>query len=246
MSTLRTSRRAISGRLAATLAGVLLGVTAAPPLAAQTGDTRPTVAVMDFSNGAIGSARAELELLGGGIGDLLVAELAGNPSIRMVERKQVRRLLEEHGLTNASNVDAATAAKVGRMLGVQHMIFGGFVTDRSETMHLHARAVNVETGELVHVERVSDRIENFVPLVSSLATKMNAGMKLPSAPQRPASVGAAKSAKLPFEAVLLYSRAVKAEDAGDRAQAVELYSKVLGDFPTYTPARKALDRVAER
>ena len=246
MSIHRPTRRAPRGRLAAALAGILFSATAAAPLAAQPGDTRPTVAVMDFSNGAIGTARAELELLGGGIGDLLVAELAANPSIRMVERKQVRRLLEEHGLTNASNVDAATAAKVGRLLGVQHMIFGGFVTDRSETMHLHARAVNVETGELVHVERVSDRIDNFVPLVHSLASKMNAGMKLPAAPPRPASVGAAKSAKLPFEAVLLYSRAVKAEDSGDRAQAVELYSKVLGDFPAYAPARKALDRVAER
>jgi hypothetical protein len=49
---------------------------------------------------------------------------------------------------------------------------------------------------------------------------------------------------VPFQAVLLYSRALRAEDAGDQTQAAELYGRSLAQFPDYAPARRALDRIA--
>jgi len=166
----------------------------------------------------------------------------------------VRHLLDEQALVAGRQVDVATAIRVGKLLGAQHVILGGFVTDRSGQMQLHARAVNMETGVIEHVERVSDRTENFMPLVARLAKQMNAGLKLPPAPVRaeaaaaatgePASAPASAPAKgAPFQAVLLYSRAVNAEDAGDRATAVELYSQTLTRFPEYAPARRALSRI---
>ena len=249
-----TSRQASHRALAPVVAALLAVSAAVLPAGAQqaVAAARPTVAVMDFSNGAIGTAHDELAPLSGGIGDLLVGELAANPGIRLVERKQVRQLLDEQELAGTRAIDAQTAVRVGRLLGVQHMIFGGFVTDRSGTMQLHARAVNVETGVIEHVERVSDRTDNFMAMVSRLAQQLSGGMKLPAPPARTpdagpangASSGAPARSAVPFQAVLLYSRAVRAEDGGDRAQAVELYRKTLSAFPTYGPARRALDRIA--
>ncbi|HEU4629540.1 MAG TPA: CsgG/HfaB family protein [Gemmatimonadaceae bacterium] len=248
-----TSRSAAHASLSSLAAALLVVAAAARPVCAQTTATaRPTVAVMDFSNGAIGSAHEELAPLSGGIGDLLAGELAANPNIRLVERKQVRQLLDEQELAGTRAIDAQTAVRVGRLLGVQHMIFGGFVTDRSGTMQLHARAVNVETGVIEHVERVSDRADNFMAMISRLAQQLNGGMKLPAPPAGSRELGRAHDhaggasgrAPVPFQAVLLYSRAVRAEDGGDRAQAVELYRKTLSAFPSYAPARRALDRIA--
>ncbi|HEX6632067.1 MAG TPA: CsgG/HfaB family protein [Gemmatimonadaceae bacterium] len=251
-----TSRQAARHALAFVAAALLAVPATVLPAGAQqaAAPARPTVAVMDFSNGAIGSAHEELAPLSGGIGDLLVGELAANPAIRLVERKQVRQLLDEQELAGTKAIDAQTAVRVGRLLGVQHMIFGGFVTDRSGTMQLHARAVNVETGVIEHVERVSDRTDNFMAMVSRLAQQLSGGMKLPAPPTRtpdarPARDGSGASGApartaVPFQAVLLYSRALRAEDGGDRAQAVELYRKTLSAFPTYGPARRALDRIA--
>ena len=227
-------------------AAVLAAGLAAAPAGAQ----QPTVAVLDFTNSAIGSAHAELAPLASGISDLLAGELAASGQVRLVERKAVRQLLDEQALVAGQQVDVATAIRVGKLLGAQHVSLGGFVTDRSGQMQLHARAVNMETGVIEHVERVSDRTENFMPLVAKLAKQMNAGLKLPPAPVRaeaapaPARESASAPAKgAPFQAVLLYSRAVNAEDAGDRETAVELYSQTLTRFPEYAPARRALSRI---
>ena len=218
--------------------------------AAPAGAQQPTVAVLDFTNSAIGTAHDELAPLASGISDLLAGELAASGQVRLVERKAVRQLLDEQALVAGQQVDVATAIRVGKLLGAQHVILGGFVTDRSGQMQLHARAVNMETGVIEHVERVSDRTENFMPLVAKLAKQMNAGLKLPPAPVRaeaapaPARESASAPAKgAPFQAVLLYSRAVNAEDAGDRETAVELYSQTLTRFPEYAPARRALSRI---
>ena len=240
----------------AAAAAVLVGAAAlttavARPALAQ---DRPTVAVLDFTNSAIGSAHAELAPLESGISDLLAGELAAGGRVRLVERKAVRRLLDEQALVAGRQVDVATAVRVGKLLGAQHVILGGFVTDRSGRMQVHARAVNMETGVIEHVERVSDRTENFMPLVARLAERLNAGLDLPSAPVRADAVRAAAAAEparahtapakgAPFQAVLLYSRAVNAEDAGDRATAIELYAQALTRFPAYAPARRALDRI---
>ena len=229
-------------------AAVLAAGLAAAPAGAQ----QPTVAVLDFTNSAIGSAHAELAPLASGISDLLAGELAASGQVRLVERKAVRQLLDEQSLVAGQQVDVATAIRVGKLLGAQHVILGGFVTDRSGQMQLHARAVNMETGVIEHVERVQDRTENFMPLVAKLAKQLNTGLKLPPAPVRadaapaPAPVRESASAPAkgaPFQAVLLYSRAVNAEDAGDRATAVELYSQTLTRFPEYAPARRALSRI---
>lgn len=236
-----TLRRAAAALLAAGLSA-----------ATVTAQDRPTVAVLDFTNSAIGPAHAELAPLESGISDLLAGELAAGGQVRLVERKAVRRLLDEQALVAGQQVDVATAIRVGKLLGAQHVILGGFVTDRSGQMQLHARAVNMETGVIEHVERLSDRTENFMPLVARLAKQLNAGMKLAPAAVRadaapaPAPIRETASAPAkgaPFQAVLLYSRAVNAEDAGDRDTAVELYAQTLSRFPEYAPARRALDRI---
>lgn len=236
---------------AAVLIGAAALTTAARPAVAQ---DRPTVAVLDFTNSAIGSAHAELAPLASGISDLLAGELAAGGRVRLVERKAVRRLLDEQALVAGRQVDVATAVRVGRLLGAQHVILGGFVTDRAGRMQVHARAVNMETGVIEHVERVSDRTENFMPLVARLAEQLNAGLDLPPAPVRADAAEAvaggetartrtAPAKGAPFQAVLLYSRAVNAEDAGDRATAIALYAQALTRFPAYAPARRALDRI---
>src|SRR5688572_18917593 len=83
-------------------------------------ESRPTVAVMYFNNGAIGSAHADMEALSKGIADLLITALQSNASIRVVERDQLQKLLQEQQLGQSGSVDRETAVRVGRILGAQH------------------------------------------------------------------------------------------------------------------------------
>ena len=208
--------------------------------ATQASDTRPTVAVMHFNNGAIGKAHEELDPLRGGIADILTSELSANAAIRVIERDQLDKLVAEQSLAANGNVDKATAVRVGKLLGVHHMIFGSYVSDRKERVRFDARAVNVETGEIEHVETVSGKLDDFSDLITTLASKLNSGLKLPAMPARTAQA----PAKPPFQVVMLYSRAIAEENGGRPEEAVKLYRAALDKFPEYAPAKKALDRLA--
>jgi len=181
-------RIARPGRRTRGFAGAVLGACVLAPWGATDGQTpqadrRPTVAAMPyFNNGAVGPNRAEYDALGKGIADVLITELAGNPTIRVLERDRVQQLMDEQNLGSAGRIDQETAVKVGKLLGVHHMIFGGFIVDQRGTMRLDARAVNVETSVVEHVESVTDKADNLLAILSTLAGKLNNGMKLPAMP----------------------------------------------------------------
>jgi TolB-like protein len=231
-----------------TLAGVAL---AAPfgALAAQAG--RPTVAIMYFNNNVITKDARDYDGLSKGLPDFLITEMSSNSAIRVVERDQVQKLIDEQKLVGAGQVDRESAVKVGKLLGAQHMIFGGFMADAKGNFRIDARAVNVETGAIEFTDRVQDRSENVLALISQLAGRLNAGLKLPVSPTRtgdagavgPQQAGAPTATKLPMRAAVLYGKALDMADKGDKARAVELFGAVLQEFPDYAPARTGLAKV---
>lgn len=213
---------------------------------AQTQDRRPTVAVMYFGNGAIGAAHQELEPLTKGIPDLLISEMAANPGLRVVERDNLQRMIDEQNLSASDRVDSETAVRLGRILGAHHMIVGAFVTDARGTMRLTARAVNVETSEVEHIESVQGKQENLMMLITQLAGRMNSGLKLPDIPRAIRDTREQTSKKIPFQAAMLYSRALAAKDNGEKAEAVQLLSRALEQYPEYEPALRERQKLLTR
>jgi TolB-like protein len=197
----------------------------------QSPDGKPTVAVMYFNNGAL-SKHDDYQPLSKGIADVLITELAANDSIRVVERDQLQKLLEEQDLDASGRVDKATAVKVGKLLGAQHMIFGGFVIDMKGRMRLDARAVNVETSEIEYVSTVSDDADDVLALISKLAAQLNDGMKLPARPGEARSAKSSRSNPAALKSLILYARAVGAQDARDTQQAATLYKQFLDSSPS--------------
>jgi TolB-like protein len=174
---------------------------------------------------------------------MLIYELAQNPSVRLVDRMEIQRLLDEQGLAVAERVDAATAAKIGKLVGARYMIAGMFI-DLYGDFRVDARIINVETGEIVKVVRsdpkLRDRKEMF-RIVQSVAERIMEDTKLPALP---AASGPAR-ATVPTDAIALYSRALLYQDRGDKAKAVEYYRKALAVFPEYAAAGEGLRRLGE-
>lgn len=215
------------------------------PLAAQD-DVRPTVAVLPFVNSAIGDANKELEPLSKGIADLMIIELAQNPGIRLVERENIERILSEQNLARDGRVDDATAARIGKLLGAKHMLTGSFVTDRSGTMVITIKSIDSETGRLAYTDMDRGKTDDFLSLVSKLGAKVNRGLKLPElTPQarQTSEAKADKQAKVPFQAVMMYSRAISAQDAGNKAEALTLFNQVIRDFPNFDDAKTAKSKL---
>jgi len=247
-------------RIAMTAAAVVGVAAPAAPVLAQA-DSRPTVAVMFFNNNVFTKDARDFDGLSKGIADFLITEMAANPNIRLIERDQVQKLVDEQKLVTGGQVDRETAVRVGKLLGAQHMIFGGFMADPKGNFRIDARAVGVERGVIEYSERVQDKSDNVMELIGTLAGKLNSGLRLPAMPARtgdagsmaaPAASGAvaqqagapSPSPRLPMKYAVMYGKALDMSDRGEKTRAVELFGAVLKEFPDFEPAKKAQARLA--
>lgn len=202
--------------------GVALQAQEAPSAA-----PRPVVAIMDFTNGALIDHEA-YEPARAGIAGLLLSELRQNPDIELVERERIREVLSEIGFGQSGQVDAATAARAGRLLGAQRLIVGVFMIDPSGELRIDARTVNVETSRVEHAETVSDDADNLLQAVQRLGGRLAATLALPvDVPAQ--DVQADRQERI--LANLKYARALLEEDRENDAGAVRLYREFLMACP---------------
>src|SRR5437879_358486 len=86
------------------------------------------VAVMDFDYGTVQSAVSAIwgtnQDVGKGIADLLVQKLVQDGKYSVIERKALDKILAEQNFGNSNRADSSTAAKIGKMLGVDAIIIG--------------------------------------------------------------------------------------------------------------------------
>ncbi len=221
---------------------VLIATLAAGAARAQ--DSRPGVAVLPFENGgSYGKDKEDFEALRKGIAGMLMSELSQSPAIRLVDREQIRKLLDEQGLAAANSVDAQTAAKLGKLVGARYMIAGTFI-DLYGDFRIDARIIDVETSEIIKVvksdPKLTDRKQMF-RIIQSVGERVIEGAKLPPLPA--AQAQAAKARNVPTDALALYSRALLYQDKGEKQRAIEFYDQAIKAFPEYAEARDGLKRL---
>jgi curli biogenesis system outer membrane secretion channel CsgG len=92
------------------------------------GQQKKRVAVLDFDYGTVQSSVAAIfganQDIGKGITDLLVQRLVERGTYSVIERKALDKILKEQNFSNSDRADSNTAAKLGRILGVDAIITG--------------------------------------------------------------------------------------------------------------------------
>jgi TolB-like protein len=141
---------------------------------------KPVVAVLYFDNNSFGKDRADYDGLGKGIADMLITDMAANPNLRVVERERIQALLVEQNLTKQGSIDPQTAIRLGKIVGAQYMIVGGFLSDSKGKLVLTARTINVETSVIANPMRLDASGDDVLGLIGKLSTKLNTEMKLPA------------------------------------------------------------------
>jgi TolB-like protein len=214
-----------------------------PALAAQSGgqDTRPGVAVFAFTNGgSYGQQKEDYDALERGMAGMLISELAANPALRVVERENIQRLVDEQNLGASGRVDAQTAAKVGKLVGARYAVMGDFI-DLYGDFRVDVRVVNVETSEIIKTEKATMQREHLFDLVRTIAAALNKDLNLPALPRQVSEQR--MNRQVPTEALTYYSRALLYQDRGQRDKAIEYYNRALTVFPQYTEASEGLRRL---
>lgn len=102
----------------------VLAILACSPAFAQ----KKRVAVLNFEYGTVQSSVAAIfgqNLdVGKGISDMLVEKLVQDGKYSVIERNALDKVLAEQNFSNSDRADATTAAKIGRVLGVDAVILG--------------------------------------------------------------------------------------------------------------------------
>jgi len=142
------------------------------------------IAVMDFDYHTVESNASAIfgtnVDVGQGIADLLVDDLVKSGGYSVIERQQLDKILNEQNFSNSDRADPASAAKIGKLLGVDAIIVGSVTQFGGETKNVGvgggawnwhgfgaggfghhktkaivavtARIVNINTGEILASE----------------------------------------------------------------------------------------------
>ncbi|MGH9373560.1 MAG: CsgG/HfaB family protein, partial [Vicinamibacterales bacterium] len=110
---------------------VLVGTLAVAPLAAQTqapaanpaaSARRARIAILDFDYATVHSGVSAIfgsnVDVGRGVTDLLVSYLVKDGSYSVIERKALDAIMAEQNFSNSDRADASSAARIGKLLGV--------------------------------------------------------------------------------------------------------------------------------
>ncbi|MGD0199691.1 MAG: CsgG/HfaB family protein [Bryobacteraceae bacterium] len=152
-----------------------------------TAQQKKRVAVLNFEYGTVRSMVSSIfgtdQDVGKGIADMIVERLVQSGTYSVIERKAIDRIMAEQNFSNSDRADTTTAAKIGRLLGVDAMIMGSITqfgrddssravgggalssvtgrfgvggvkrTEAKAVVGISARVVNVDTGEILVAAR---------------------------------------------------------------------------------------------
>jgi TolB-like protein len=219
----------------------MVGALGVQPLTAQ--DSRPGIAVLKFNNGgSYGQEAEDYAALEVGMQQMLTTEFAMNPALRVVDRSRITALMQEQDLGASGRVDAATAAKIGKLVGAKFMVMGGFV-DTWGNMRLDIQIVNTETSEIVKADRSTFKREDMSSAVVNAASKITKDLSLPALPKEVQAKREERAKQIDPQAVAYYTKGLLYQDRGNTDRAKELFNKAIQTFPQYTEAQDALRQI---
>lgn len=95
---------------------------------AQQPAAKKKVAVLDFQYATVMSSVQAIfgtqQDIGRGISDLLVDRFLKDGTYRVIERRDINKVLQEQNFSNSDRADATSAAKIGKVLGVDAIVIG--------------------------------------------------------------------------------------------------------------------------
>jgi curli biogenesis system outer membrane secretion channel CsgG len=97
-------------------------------VAVATAQQKKRVAVMNFDYATVSSSVAQIfgtnQDIGKGIADMLVDKLVNDGTYSVIERKALDKILAEQNFSNSDRADPTSAAKIGKVLGVDAIVIG--------------------------------------------------------------------------------------------------------------------------
>lgn len=142
------------------------------PISAEAADFRKTkIAVLDFQLQGEGFETQDMGVI---VAEWFITALVKAGRFDVIERGLLKKLLEEQKLSMSGIVDASTATKIGKFLGVKTIISGS-VMKLQNIIEINARIIDVETASIIAAENVKSsttvRLQDLVVQMSEKIIK---------------------------------------------------------------------------
>ncbi len=199
-----------------------------------------TVAVLDFENNSIQDPLT-YEPLKQGLAEIMITEFQQVESIKVVERQRMRTLLDELKLSQSGLLSPETSATVGKMLGAQYLVFGGFMVTMNDKIRIDVRVVEVETGVTVKANEETGKTHQVLSLIGNLSAKLLKELRVRLSKTEEQQLKQTQDFRV--DAVLAFSKGVECEDAQQWEQAKIHYQKAIALNPEFIQARKRLEKL---
>ena len=105
------------------------------------------------------------------VSDILFATLATDPSILLVDREDLDKVLEEQGINISGVVDSNSAVKVGHIIGAK-IIVTGSVLKAGSTQYLVAKVIGTETTRVIGASVKGNENADLSQLAEELAQEV--------------------------------------------------------------------------
>ncbi len=145
---------------------------------------RLSIAVLPFSSQGIGSELGGVDLL-----DKLITGFVNSKRFKVIERAQLEKILEEQKLGLSGIVDPATAAEIGKGIGVDAVVLGS-VTRAGNSLSIDARLIDTENATIISaqdaysnqislyqisemINKLAQKFTNDLPLIKGLVINTN-------------------------------------------------------------------------
>ncbi|HEX5634506.1 MAG TPA: hypothetical protein VFX50_14795, partial [Gemmatimonadales bacterium] len=169
------------------------------------------------------------------IAQLVAGEIGRSSGGQVADRASTQQAAGPR--TAAGRVDAASAQRIGGLVGARYVVTGNFV-DAFGKMRVNARIVDVQSGQFLQAVTNDDpSLHDRAKLHASIqyvSRKLLEGLKL--APPAPGPA-------IGLEAILAYSLGLAAEEKGERETAAGHYRVALERASGFAEAQEALQRV---
>jgi TolB-like protein len=212
-------------------------LTSTKDLNARTKDVNAKrVAIIYFENS---SDDPSLNKLKKGLADMMITDLSNINMLNIVERDRLEAILKEQKLSRSSQVDPATAAKVGKLLGAQVILTGGYF-EMMGSLRIDARFIDVETGKILKSDGVDGAASSFFKIQKQLSWKIIKNLDTKISDKEKADLTKLENSKnISLEDTKIYSEALDLYDNGKLEQAKTLFDKLITKYPDFQAAKNS-------
>ncbi|MBN1830087.1 MAG: tetratricopeptide repeat protein [Deltaproteobacteria bacterium] len=168
---------------------------------------------------------------------IIITDLSNVPSLTVVERVKLQKLLEEMKMGSAGIVDANTAPKVGRLLGAGKIVTGVMLGTDAKSMRIDSMVSSTAPIQHLGKQDAIGLVDEFFMLEKAIVFALLRDMKISLSSEEKEIIN--KFATKSYNALRYYGEGLNAQDQGDWDEAIRFF-KLSAEADPDGPGAKAL------